>query len=347
MLEEVKDILHPSGLDTLSERALRRLTDSWTGSLHPSDSLLDDSSLHNVCSNPTFHQIVQQWRKAREVYHDAPLGDVMGEGSQLASGVESVAEGVLTQGESVESVAEGVLAQGEVAANEIIRSAAESGLGEWTPLLYNMLIALTIIYYVFCIYRYFDDIRALFMSVFQRRVVSLERAEERRRSDIFYGSLGKLFVLGLAFVGVIASMVASRQAGFLTPSQLFYLPFVAMGAFVVVISVQYLMLLIVGAITHSINEVMALMRIRLIYFVMAIVMVAPILLISQMGIGASYERWQNVGYIAALIAFVLFIRESIGFFISKKVSILHWILYLCAVEILPLTLLWQGVIRLS
>ena len=240
-----------------------------------------------------------------------------------------------------------MLAQGEVAANEIIHSAAESGLGEWTPLLYNMLIALTIIYYVFCIYRYFDDIRALFMSVFQRRVVSLERAEERRRSDIFYGSLGKLFVLGLAFVGVIASMVASRQAGLLTPSQLFYLPFVAMGAFVVVISVQYLMLLIVGAITQSVNEVMALMRIRLIYFVMAIVMVAPILLISQMGIGASYERWQNVGYIAALIAFVLFIRESIGFFISKKVSILHWILYLCAVEILPLTLLWQGVIRLS
>ena len=333
MIEEVKDILRPSGLDTLSERALRRLTDSWTGSLHPSDSLLDQSSQHNVCSESTFHHIAQQWSKARKMYHDASLIDVMGENAELAPGVESVSEGALVQG--------------EMAANEIILSASESGLGEWTPLLYNMLIALTIIYYIFCIYRYFDDIRALFMSVFQRRVVSLERAEERRRSDIFYGSLGKLFVLGLAFVGVIGSMEASHQALALSSSQLFYLPFVAMGAFVVVISVQYLMLLIVGAITQSVNEVMALMRIRLIYFVMAIVMVAPILLISQMGIGGGYEIWQNVGYITALIAFVLFIRESIGFFISKKVSILHWILYLCAVEILPLTLLWQGVVRLS
>ena len=35
----VTDTLRLTGLDTLSERALRRLTDRWTGELHPVDSL--------------------------------------------------------------------------------------------------------------------------------------------------------------------------------------------------------------------------------------------------------------------------------------------------------------------
>ena len=51
-------------------------------------------------------------------------------------------------------------------------------------------------------------------------------------------------------------------------------------------------------------------------------------------------------FVAAIVALGLFFRESIKLFISKKVSILHWILYLCTVEILPFRLLWQAVIRL-
>ena len=89
------------------------------------------------------------------------------------------------------------------------------------------------------------------------------------------------------------------------------------------------------------------MRIRLIYFVLATVMVAPIMLVAQMSMGDGHNVWQNLGFVATIMALVMFARESIGFFISKKVSILHWILYLCTVEILPLTLLWQGVVRLA
>ena len=51
MVEQAKEILQSSGLDTLSERALRRLTDSWTGSLHSVDTLLDASSQTQVASS--------------------------------------------------------------------------------------------------------------------------------------------------------------------------------------------------------------------------------------------------------------------------------------------------------
>ena len=148
-------------------------------------------------------------------------------------------------------------------------------------------------------------------------------------------------------MGLIASLAVWRSESVFDSSQLFYLPFVAVAMFILILFVQHVLLLVIGFVTHSQYEVAALMRIRLIYFVMAVVMVAPILLISQMDMGDSAQTWLKIGYIAALLAFVLFIRESIAFFISKKVSILHWILYLCAVEILPFTLLWQGVIRLA
>ena len=333
MVEQAKEILQSSGLDTLSERALRRLTDSWTGSLHSVDTLLDASSQTQVASSSTFRNIVEQWRMSREIYHEASMESLMGEGASYADGVKPLAE-VATH-----------ISTPDV--EQALQSVADMGVGEFMPLLYNVFIAVGILYYIFCAYRYFDDIVVLFRSVFQRQVVSTDRAEERRRSDIFYGSLGKLFMMGVVFVGLIVSMFVWRANTALTMSQLFYLPFVAMAMFVVVIIAQYCLLAVVGVVTRSMYEISALMRIRLIYFVMAVVMVAPVLLISQMDASGSSHTWLNISYIAALLAFVLFIRESVAFFISKKVSILHWILYLCAVEILPFTLLWQGVVRLA
>ena len=54
----------------------------------------------------------------------------------------------------------------------------------------NLLVAVVVFHYFFCLYRYFDDVRALFGSVFRRSVAPSERMLERRRSEIFYGFLG-------------------------------------------------------------------------------------------------------------------------------------------------------------
>ena len=332
MIEQMKDTLQSSGLDTLSERALRRLTDGWTGPLSSADTLLDASSQTQAASTATFHSIVERWRLSRELYHESAVEDIVGHVSSYADGVVPVSEAPM------EAVAD---------VEQMLLSITESGLGRWMPLLYNLLVVVAAITYIYCIYRYFDDIVVLFQSAFRRQVVSTDRAEERRHSDIFYGSLGKLFMLGVGFVGLIASLAVWRAESTLSSLQLFYLPFVAVATYVVILFVQYVLMFVIGFVTHSKYEVSVLMRIRLIYFVMAVVLVAPILLISQMDMGGSAHIWLKIGFIAALLASVLFIRESVAFFISKKVSILHWILYLCAVEILPFTLLWQGVIRLA
>ncbi len=325
----VADTLRLTGLDTLSERALRRLTDRWTGELHPLDSLGVEHHAE-VASPQTLTQIVEGWQRAREMYHDADLEAVMGGATSLSDGVVSLSDSVAMQAITP-------LYEGEV----MLTAGGASGMGAWTDWLYNLLVVVMFVYYLFCICRYFDDIRALFESIFNRKVQHTGRAGERRRSDIFYGSLGKLFMLGVCFVGLLVAVTVSRVGIGVPQPMMVYMPFAVAVIFLCIIIVQYLMLGAVGLVTQSYGEVASLMRIRLTYFVLSTVMVSPIVLMALIGSGASADAWLKVSCVAIGVVVVLFVRESVEFFISKKVSILHWILYLCTVEILPLSLLWQ------
>ena len=213
----------------------------------------------------------------------------------------------------------------------------------------NLLVAVVVFLYFFCLYRYFDDVRALFGSVFRRSVAPSERMLERRRSEIFYGFLGKLFLIGTCTLGAIASLWADRTVAWeaVGPYARVALPFAAMAAFVAVVAVQYAMLAVAGGITRSWPTMAVLLRIRLIYFVLATVIVLPPVLMWQMNGGTGGEVWLRVACPAAAVAVVMYVRESVTLFNSKKISILHWILYLCIVEIMPFTLLWQIVVRMG
>ena len=213
----------------------------------------------------------------------------------------------------------------------------------------NLLVAVVVFLYFFCLYRYFDDVRALFGSVFRRSVAPSERMLERRRSEIFYGFLGKLFLIGTCTLGAIASLWADRTVAWeaVGPYARVALPFAAMAAFVAVVAVQYAMLAVAGGITRSWSMMAVLLRIRLISFVLATVIVLPPVLMWQMNGGTGGEVWLRVACLAAAVAVVMYVRESVTLFNSKKISILHWILYLCIVEIMPFTLLWQIVVRMG
>ena len=206
----------------------------------------------------------------------------------------------------------------------------------------NLLVAVVVFLYFFCLYRYFDDVRALFGSVFRRSVAPSERMLERRRSEIFYGFLGKLFLIGTCTLGAIASLWADRTVAWeaVGPYARVALPFAAMAAFVAVVAVQYAMLAVAGGITRSWSMMAVLLRIRLIYFVLATVIVLPPVLMWQMNGGTGGEVWLRVACLAAAVAVVMYVRESVTLFNSKKISILHWILYLCSVEIFPASLVW-------
>ena len=352
------DSLRLTGLDTLSERALRRLVKPWTGELHSADTLGVESA-ERVADQRDFDNIVEVWRKGREIYVDGSVEQVMGEGSSLSDGLAPIAEAVRSA-DSLSVVSDGAFADSLAMVSEraeqmryaeqLLQGVASLADGMfWPQVLLNLFVFTVVIGYMFCIYRYFDDVVALFSSVFSRSVISADRVGERRRSDIFYGFLGKIFLLGAGFVGVMAMLWAVGEQSMrvsLTQSVMMSMPLIAIAVFLAIIVFQYVEMLLVGVVTRSLPEVFALVRLRLTYFVFFTVVSSPILLVSQMSAEQSNELWQGLGLIVSALVLMLYLRESLLFFISKKISILHWFLYLCTVEILPLTLLWQLVVRI-
>ncbi len=265
--------------------------------------------------------------------------DTLAAADAAACGADTLSGGMLSGvGDAVREAVGGMSAAGD--------TAMAAALGD---VVQNLLVAAVVFLYIFCLYRYFDDVEALFKSVFHRSVTLSERMLERRRSDIFYGFLGKLFLIGTCAVGAIVSLWAGGMPAVteVSPYAHAVLPFAAMAAFVAVVAVQYAMLAVAGGVTRSWPTVATLLRIRLVYFVLSTVMVMPAVLMWQVDGGVAGNVWLHVAGVAGALAMALYVRESVTLFISKKISILHWFLYLCTVEIMPFTLLWQIIARMG
>ena len=370
MLEQVEK-LQTYGLDTLSEYALRRRVERWTGVLEHPDSVLSRYPIgEEAASDATLEAITNQWQRMREPYTDGEAADVLGSQTSLAYNVTPLD---VSETDSLSTVVESVdvssaslpidISSSSLPADvaDAMRFAAEQGvmtkdafamsgyMEVMTGVVLNLFLVAIVVGYLFCMYRYFEDVIALMYSVFRRNVILSEKVVERRRSEIFNGFLGKLFLLGIAFIGLLSFVwVRSGRGeglGIEQSAALYALP-LSVGVFLMILIAQSVVLSIVGVITQSLSMVSALIRIRLIYFVLCVVMAAPLMLIALMGYGGGYQIWMNIGLAAIAATLLLYAKESIELFISKKVSILHWILYLCAVEILPFTLVWQIATRL-
>jgi len=55
--------------------------------------------------------------------------------------------------------------------------------------------------------------------------------------------------------------------------------------------------------------------------------------------------WFCIIAVELAAAAALYLKETLNLFLSKKVSILHWFLYLCTVEVFPVSLLWLLAVR--
>lgn len=100
------------------------------------------------------------------------------------------------------------------------------------------------------------------------------------------------------------------------------------------------LLRITGYITLSQPITSQLIALKFNYLALTVVFLCPLVLLfllspSDTGLILSY------GILATgAVVLLLYLKESLMLFLSKKISILHWFLYLCAVEIFPVSLVW-------
>ena len=100
-----------------------------------------------------------------------------------------------------------------------------------------------------------------------------------------------------------------------------------------------------GALTLSQPFIAQLMLLKRTCFALGMILISPPLLLFALCPQGTGGVWFCIIAVELAAAAVLYLKETLNLFLSKKVSILHWFLYLCTVEVFPVSLLWLLVAR--
>lgn len=227
-------------------------------------------------------------------------------------------------------------------------------LGEPAPLAptatsgYGVLLLALVATYAILIYRHAGDIRQLLGRLLQDRSSDDRLYEDSGSSFSRFLNLCNLF--GLVVAGAVIVRVTAQH---LPAEHLLRLPHTAALlwslAVVAALSVAALYRLgisaLIGAVTYTkpLFEQLYLIK-RTFVALLTIVTLPPLALWLPLSAGEGSLWWWIIVGMSVLLL-VLYLHETRQLFLSKKISILHWFLYLCAVEIFPLSLLWLLAVR--
>lgn len=209
-----------------------------------------------------------------------------------------------------------------------------------------LLLAMT---YATLLYRNIGDIRMLFAQLSRERSAR-ERLAEDPGSSGFTRFLHLVAAIGMLFLGVVAVkygdvLLPHLISGTLPHGAVLALSLLVTLACTLIVLLQALLLRTIGALTVSQGFIARLLLLRRSCFALTVLVTAPVLLLFALCPRNTGDVWFVVITIELAIAVILYFRESLQLFISKKISILNWILYLCGVEIFPFSLLWLLLVR--
>ena len=198
--------------------------------------------------------------------------------------------------------------------------------------------------YATLLYRNLGDVKTLLKRI-SRDNTSGERLSEEPGGNSFSRFLNVTTAIGMLFMGVIVvkygdTLMTPRFGQTLSHGAVLALSLLATAAWCAVVLFQSSLIRISGAITLSQPFTSHLALLRKTYFALAVIITSPTLLLFALCPRGTGGVWFFVGAVELIITAVLYLKESLNLFISKKISILHWFLYLCTVEVFPISLLW-------
>ena len=197
--------------------------------------------------------------------------------------------------------------------------------------------------YAMLLYRNIGDIRTLFSHI-SREASSRQHLTEDPGNSGFSRFLHIVTAIGMLFLGIFAV----KYGDTLLPQLLARLPhealpvlcLLAVLACMAIFTFQTLLLKSIGSLLVAEGFITRLRFLRRTYFALAVIVTAPALLLFALCPRNTGDVWFLIITIELAVTVVLYLRESLHLFISKKISILNWILYLCTVEIFPVSLVW-------
>lgn len=234
-----------------------------------------------------------------------------------------------------------------VVAGSAPHGAAAAGSLTASPL-FHCAVVLLLLWYMLSIYRHPELIRAVRMRILSPDTSSSERLHDGRNSAGYTHFVVPMAMAGVLFASILLVKCAEAfmPAGLALPADasLWSAPVMA-AVFIATAAFQIVLLWITGRVTVSRQLIAALLYVKELYFGFALFLLTPALLLYALCPPGEGRLLAAVVAAEVLFVAVLFLRETILLFMAKKVSILHWFLYLCTVEIFPATFFCLAAVR--
>ncbi len=203
--------------------------------------------------------------------------------------------------------------------------------------------------YAILLYRNLGDIRTLLDRI-SRDAASGERIAEDPGSNGFSRFLNITSAIGMLFIAVLIikysdSLIPTQLTGMLPHTAIVALSLLTLVAWCGIMLYQTVLMRVVGAITLSEPFIAQLALIKRSYFALLVIITSPPLLLFALCPHGTGNVWFYTVLVATLLVIFGYLKETLNLFLAKKISILHWFLYLCIVEILPISFLCLLAVR--
>lgn len=198
--------------------------------------------------------------------------------------------------------------------------------------------------YALLLYRNLGDVHTLLGRI-SRDTLQGKRLTDEAAGNGFPRFLNIATATGMLFMGVatvkygellLPGPFAAMFPHYAVPA----LGLLALFATAVLALFQWLVVRAAGVLTLSQSFAAQLVQLKKTYFSLLVIVTSPALLLFALCPGGSGVVWCWVVAAQLFVTAVVYLAETLRLFLSKKVSILHWFLYLCTVEIFPISLLW-------
>lgn len=203
---------------------------------------------------------------------------------------------------------------------------------------FRLLVLLVFIGYCYTIY-YFREPVSVLLKIGKSRLYGEKLMEE-------HGYMFSFFLRTALGVGWLAVSLLSVRCVEMSGSPLLDLlpewavPLSAVGigvAIWLIVGFQRLVLCVAGNLVRDISFTGYLLYLRRLLAVLFVILSVPVMLLLMLNEGPSVDIVLYVLIVECFTFFLFWLYKTREFFLAQNVSILHWFLYLCGVEIFPVS----------
>ncbi len=216
---------------------------------------------------------------------------------------------------------------------------------------FEWIVLVAVLVYLFFGVRYYNYIRYVMLSTFgvkliERQGSHLSRGEQNNYLAIMVG-LGLLLSI-MAVAKAVATYAPQMMIEGVSTASSYAVAAVAIALFVGTIFGGYVVVLLAaGFISQQYALCQTLLRSRLQNAALAFTVAIPLLVLYLVAMQLPVTIVVTGLAVIAILAEIISIKDTFFCFKQQKVSILHWFLYLCALEIFPASLMLAPLLRES